>query len=71
MRTEVLVFHPNLAGSRVNAALANAARTALHVTADTFWCWPAPFNERFTATPETAEYQGKQEERSPGYLVSR
>ena len=55
MRTEVLVFHPNLASSRVNAALANAARTALHVTADTFWCWPAPFNERFTATPETAE----------------
>lgn len=28
MRTEVLVFHPNLAGSRVNAALARAARTA-------------------------------------------
>lgn len=28
MRTDVLVFHPNLADSRVNAALARAARTA-------------------------------------------
>ena len=55
MRTELLVFHPILAGSRVYAALANAARTALHVTADTFWRWPALFDGRFTASPETAE----------------
>lgn len=31
MSTEVLVFHPNLAGSRVNAALANAARSTKSV----------------------------------------